>query len=333
MADERPIIIKKKKGGGGHGHHGGAWKVAYADFVTAMMAFFLLLWLLSATTEKQKKGLAEYFAPTISLTSRGSGAAGLLQGGNVIKGNESSLSAANPKQDGQDSTKQTPSDDSNSADNQSGNTGDTKVDVANETEEYSAKTGDPVEGLSKNEGDSLQAVIKNEEEAKFESAAAAIKAALESIPEFSDVKGAVQVKRTQKGLEIQLIDQDNYSMFESGGSNITPTSKALLSMIGVLLKDLPNKISITGHTDSAPFHNKEDFDNWDLSSARANASRRVLVESGVDSKRIADVSGKADTEPYDPENPNSPKNRRITITLNNLDPKDAKAKPAEPVKE
>lgn len=326
MADERPIIIRKKKGGGGHGHHGGAWKVAYADFVTAMMAFFLLLWLLSATTEKQKKGLADYFAPTISLTSRGSGAAGLLQGGNVLKGNQSSLSAADPN------TKPDTPEDQNSAENQSDKDGQSKTEVVNETEEYSTKTGDPVEGLTKKEGDSLQAVIKDEEEAKFESAAAAIKAALESVPEFSDVKGAVQVKRTEKGLEIQLIDQDNYSMFESGSSTITPTSKALLSMIGVLLKDLPNKISITGHTDSSPFHGKDGSDNWDLSSARANSSRRVLVEGGIDQNRISDVSGKADTEPYDKTDPRSPKNRRITIILNNVDPKDAKQDQTAPAK-
>ncbi|MBP9693260.1 MAG: OmpA family protein [Alphaproteobacteria bacterium] len=327
MADQRPIIIKKKKGGGGHGHHGGAWKVAYADFVTAMMAFFLLLWLLNATTEEQKKGLAEYFAPTISLTSRGSGAAGLLQGGTVMKGNDSALSAADPN-----SKPEEPTDEANSAENQTDNSGQSKTEQVNETEEYSNKTGDPVEGLSKKEGDSLQAVIKEEEEAKFESAAAAIKAALESIPEFSDVKGAVQVKRTEKGLEIQLIDQDNYSMFESGSSNITPTSKALLSMIGVLLKDLPNKISIAGHTDASPFHGKDGSDNWDLSSARANASRRVLVEGGVDQSRISDVSGKADTEPYDKADPKSPKNRRITITLNNVDPKDVKQDQTAPAK-
>lgn len=327
MADQRPIIIKKKKGGGGHGHHGGAWKVAYADFVTAMMAFFLLLWLLNATTEEQKKGLADYFAPTISLTSRGSGAAGLLEGGTVMKGNDSALSAADPN-----SKPQEPTDNANSAENQTDNAGQSKVDQANETSEYSSKTGDPVEGLTTKEGDSLQAVLKEEEEAKFESATAAIKAALESIPEFSDAKGAVQVKRTDKGLEIQLIDQDNYSMFESGSSNITPTSRALLSMIGILLKDLPNKISITGHTDASPYHGKDGSDNWDLSSSRANASRRVLVEGGINPNRIKDVRGKADTELYDPTEPNSPKNRRITITLNNIDPKDAKQNQTAPAK-
>lgn len=302
MSELQPIIIKKKKIMGG-GHHGGAWKVAYADFVTAMMAFFLLMWLLNSTSDEQKMGLADYFSPTISITSRGSGASGLMDGGDVVAAPDNSLQVIESGEEGPE---------------------DGKTISEEYSEMTSKKEGDTDFSGTANEDDANQKaaaeqeVIFKQETAQFESAAAAIQAAVDTIPEFQDLKESLHLSISDEGLKIQLTDQDNYSMFESGSNVMKDESKALINMLSMIIKDMPNKITISGHTDSVPFRGENSRDNWDLSTERANASRRVLINSGIEGSKIAKVVGKADTEPLDKENPELSKNRRIEIILKRL---------------
>jgi chemotaxis protein MotB len=285
MADENaPIIIKKVKKGG-HAHHGGAWKVAYADFVTAMMAFFLLLWLLNVTTTEQKEGLADYFAPTAASLSQ-SGAGGLMGGTSMQTegaqisnlGVPSAVSSISPP----DSGRKNESDD------------------ARKTREM--------------EEAELLERLRKIEEMSFEQARDQIRQAINKDPELSGLQDNIIIDMTPEGLRIQIVDQFNESMFESGKSDITPRVQALVAQIVKSIKELPNSLSISGHTDSASF-NGGDYTNWELSSDRANASRRALLNAGLKPDRIEKVAGRADTDPLIADDPSNPGNRRISIIL------------------
>tara|TARA_R110000772_G_scaffold221912_1_gene332296 strand:- start:596 stop:1489 length:894 start_codon:yes stop_codon:yes gene_type:complete len=285
MADDiAPIIVKKVKKGG-HGHHGGAWKVAYADFVTAMMAFFLLLWLLNVTTTEQKEGLSDYFAPTTASISQ-SGAGGMLGGqsmqteGSRISdlGVPSVVSSITPPEQGQ----------------------------KNEGK-------DAREARELEEAELLEKLRKIEE-MSFEQARDQIRQAINKDPELSGLQDNIIIDMTPEGLRIQIVDQFNESMFESGSSTITPKIKGLVGMIAKSIEELPNSLSISGHTDSASF-NGGTYSNWELSSDRANASRRALLDAGLDPERIEKVAGRADTDPMIRDDPSNPGNRRISIIL------------------
>ncbi|GLQ06449.1 flagellar motor protein MotB [Sneathiella chinensis] len=284
MADDaKPIIVKKVKKGG-HGHHGGAWKVAYADFVTAMMAFFLLLWLLNVTDAEQKKGISEYFAPTMASSSR-SGAGGILGGqsmqteGAMVSntGVPSVVSSISPPEEGRKD--------------------DAKEDSPSEIDET----------------EFLERLAELEERA-FDHAKEQIKQAISSDPELEGLADNIIIDMTPEGLRIQIVDQYDESMFESGSAKISPRVKRLLGKIAKAIEDLPNGLSISGHTDSAGFASST-YGNWELSSDRANASRRALMEGGLDIERIRRVSGKADQEPLIADDPSNPGNRRISIIL------------------
>ena len=304
MADPlQPIIIKKVKKGG-HGHHGGAWKVAYADFVTAMMAFFLLMWLLSATTEEQKRGLADYFSPSLSTTRTGGGGEGLLGG---------------------------TSDGTTGVQNTSGSpllpavetktTSKMAVDTDQQGESGFESTAGEKDGSKSDEEGFTQKEYKEEmarvkyEEDQFESIAGALKTAIEMVPELKGLSDNVKILITDEGLKIELIDQHNYSMFPSGKAEMNDKTKELIKMVARVIKALPHHLSITGHTDAHPFSSKEGYDNWDLSSDRANATRRFLKVLGIASERMRKVEGKADVDPYLKEDPYAPQNRRVSITL------------------
>ncbi len=284
MSDEvAPIIVKKIKKGG-HGHHGGAWKVAYADFVTAMMAFFLLLWLLNVTDTVQKQGIADYFAPTAA-SSSDSGAGGVLGGTSMqtdgaMKSNTgvpSVVSSISPPEEGK-------------KDDADGD-GQSEVDEA----EFLAR---------------LAAI----EEASFEDARDQIKQAIADDPDLAGLSDNIVIDMTPEGLRIQIVDQFDESMFPAGGTTIVPRIKRLLGKIAKAIENLPNGLSISGHTDSSGFTGN-DYTNWELSSDRANSSRRALLEVGLDPERIERVSGKADTEPMIEDDPSNPTNRRISIIL------------------
>lgn len=284
---EQPIIIKKIKKGGGGGHHGGAWKVAYADFVTAMMAFFLLMWLINTTSPEQKRGIADYFAPA-SVSQTMSGAGGILAGSAL--GNDGSKSAGSS-----DVIEElAPS-------SQNPNDGDSKE---------GAKAKDPQEAAAAAMAEA-QAV---REQAAFQSAAQSLRQALQSMPELAELSKNIIIDETPEGLRIQLIDQEGRAMFNQGSTQPNDRAKVLLRAISKTINQLPNRISIYGHTSASANGAKPEGD-WSLSSARADASRKVLQGAGVDADRVYQVSGKAASEPLYPDDPMLPGNRRIAIVL------------------
>jgi chemotaxis protein MotB len=275
--DQAPIIVKKIKKGG-HGHHGGAWKVAYADFVTAMMAFFLLMWLLNATTEEQRKGIAEYFDPTpMEVSSVTSGAGGVM-GGMTVSPDGARVN-------------------------------DTSAMTPSETPP-SPTQSDP----NKMSEEQLQEEVRKREDAKFEEIKKQIEKAI-SDSELKELSKNLKIDMTPEGLRIQVVDQDGASMFPSGSAQPYEKTVKLISMVAKVIKAMPNELSVRGHTDSAAYGEGADYTNWELSSDRANASRRVLLENGISPKKLANVVGKADTEHLNKQNPLDPQNRRVSVIL------------------
>ena len=297
MANDGAIIIKKVKKGGHGGHHGGAWKVAYADFVTAMMAFFLLMWLINTTTPEQKRGIADYFAAqSISQTSSGSG--GVL-GGTV-------LGPAGARAGGSMSVvqKQTPAARSSS---QSKNVQKSRGGATQ------AQGNAPSSQVQSD--DHLERAVPAAQDEQFESAAEAIHQAMQAMPDIAELSRQVIVDQTPEGLRIQLVDQDGRPMFEAGTATPMPYTKKMLQAVAKIIDRLPNRISISGHTDGQAFEGPNGMTNWELSSARANAARAILAASGVSNDQIYQVAGKAGSEPLLPEDPNAPANRRLSIVL------------------
>ncbi|HVI87601.1 MAG TPA: flagellar motor protein MotB [Dongiaceae bacterium] len=298
MADERPIIIKRIKKSGG-AHHGGAWKVAYADFVTAMMAFFLLLWLLNAVTVEQRKGIADYFRPTLAIQPL-SGQSVMLDGQPAVLDSMNGSTGAEADADSQSqgpAAKDTKS--PNSSPNATG-------------AQSSSQTPDKTKSVDEQ---TARDVVAKAEEKQFEQVKLQIQEAIKQSPELRDLKDNLMIDQTPEGLRIQLIDRDKVSMFPSGSSSMNDKSRELLQKVAQAIHGLPNKLSISGHTDAAPYAGQAGYSNWELSSDRANASRRVLVEAGIDPARVQAVNGKAETDPLDAKSPLSPVNRRISIVL------------------
>ena len=320
MADgaDAPIIIKKVKKGGG-GHHGGAWKVAYADFVTAMMAFFLLLWLLNSTSEEQLAGISNYFAPA-SVSPTSSGAGGVMGGqtmnqkgskANDPNGPAVTISLPRPEAP---PTNQEDGEESGATDAEG------EGDGEGEGQEYEEEPP-PVDALDALEDDpeptpeQLAAEIKAQEEQRFAAAEQALRQAIQENPELQLLAESLIVDRTPEGLRVQLVDQDRLSMFRIGSSVPEPHAQKLFQQIAAIVQTLPNRIAISGHTDAAPYVNDNGYGNWELSADRANASRRALMNAGLPAARIERVVGRAEQEPLLPHDPLSPRNRRISIIL------------------
>lgn len=280
----RPIIIKKIKKSGAS-HHGGAWKVAYADFVTAMMAFFLLLWLLSVTTEVQKDGIAEYFTSTPMITRSESGAGGIL-GGTTIELEGAMTSKVKP------------------------------LIERPATQDPALKPGSipPTKEANITE-ERLKEAIKEREQENFDRAAEAIKKAINATPELKEMANALKIDMTTEGLRIQIVDEKDKPLFNSGSSNLLPHTKELLEKVAEVVKQLPNELSVRGHTDSVPYGSGNSYTNWELSAERANAARRELVKGGMPANRVNNVVGKADTDHLFPQDSRDPRNRRISIIL------------------
>jgi len=315
MADQPVIIIRRKKKGGHAAHHGGAWKVAYADFVTAMMSFFLLLWLLNVTTDVQRKGIADYFAPA-SISKSESGAGGIFGGDTITAPNGAEVSDRSPPsvqditiptigqgEEGDEETK-----------GQSDNGGDGKAtqgaDAKNPNNQGTTAAG---ANTMPKDAEAVAAAMKSEEEG-FKQAETALKQAILASPELQGFVNQIVIDRTPEGLRIQIIDRDKFSMFPSGGAVPYERGRDLLILVGKVIARLPNNISVTGHTDGTPFTAGSGRDNWTLSTERANVSREYLVQAGVDEQHIARVSGLADRDPYTTD-PKDPRNRRISIVL------------------
>ncbi|CAO3425196.1 flagellar motor protein MotB [Azospirillum argentinense] len=331
---EQPIIIKKKKGGHG-GHHGGAWKVAYADFVTAMMAFFLLLWLLNVTTSDQRKGIADYFSPS-SVSRETSGSGGML-GGRTITAPGAQMSPSSPMSadvpvsgppgnstqeddEANDPTDAAPPPPASTAEQKSN---ESRLDYQKRLEEQAKQLGipgqKPGERLSdfaervKEGGEKLQDA--QTEARQFQQAATEIRQAIQSVPELEPLAQNLMIDQTPEGLRIQIVDQDRVSMFPGGSGQMYPQTRQLVMQVAKALAKLPNKLSISGHTDGIPFTSGAGRDNWDLSTERANATRRALIAGGIPEERVQDVIGRADRDLLVPDQPGSPRNRRISMVL------------------
>ena len=293
MSSGEGTIISKKIVKGGGGHHGGAWKVAYADFVTAMMAFFLLLWLLNVTTDEQKHGVADYFAP--SAASKSTSGSGGLMGGTSMTTEGARVGTSSPPTV---TTKMTPPRQRKPAE-----------------EDESEGKGEAGEESGEMSDEEIMQQMAEREQEEFEKAEDALREAMKDSPGLSDMAENLIIDNTPEGLRIQLVDAENTSMFPSGGSKMQENLNKILEKVADIVHRLPNQIAISGHTDSVPFRRSDGYSNWELSSERANASRRALVGFGVPISRIASVTGKADTDPLVPEDPTLPTNRRISIVL------------------
>ena len=297
-----PVIIKKVKGHGAHPHHGGAWKVAYADFVTAMMAFFLLLWLLNVTTDVQKRGIADYFEPTVASKSQ-SGAGGVLGGQTIGQPGAQILPLSQPSIALDRPSLRQPNE------GDQGNEGGTPSKADND------KTGAPQDQAKRLSDKDLDASVAEREDKQFAAAQFTLQQAVKTLPELKDVAKNLMVDQTPEGLRIQLLDQNKKPMFASGSADLLDSAKKLLSVISQVIQRMPNPVSITGHTDAVPYPGGNKYTNWELSADRANSSRRQLVADGIPEARFARVVGVAERDPLKPDQPNAPENRRITIVL------------------
>lgn len=291
MADDdnlRPIIKKVKKVSGG-GHHGGAWKVAYADFTTAMMAFFMLLWLLNVAPPETLAGLADYFSPTTAAVSGRSGQ-------EAINPTTSDSSGMNPSPIVAISEPGPP---------QSGPTSGDSTGADAEGK------GDP-EALS---AEDIANRIRNQQDQAFEQMQEQLRLAIQQSPTLSDMKDQLIMEITEDGMKIQLIDKDRRAMFRQGTSELYNFAVQMITEIGESVQSLPNRITIQGHTDGGNYTGPDGSTNWELSADRANSARRVLSTSGVSEDRIFEVIGKAGTDPLYPDQPTKTENRRITVLI------------------
>ena len=285
-----PIIVKKIIDEGHAGAHGGAWKIALADMMTAMMAFFLLMWLLGATNSDQRKGISDYFKPSaltksVISVNQTSGAEGVMGGQSII--DETAL----PRASAQTGLMQvlTPRDATGTKDSEKDKTGDTSEDEKRK--------------------------ISNEvDQANFEKLQKELNERLSQDQDLAKLKDQVNFAREKEGLRVDIIDKADFSMFGMGTTTLSPKSQALIEEIARSISQMPNKIKVRGHTDSVPYNGPE-RNNWSLSAQRAEVTRQVIKAKGVDEKRISRIEGVADTEPFNPANGLDPRNRRISITL------------------
>ncbi len=276
MADDtqRPIVIKRIKKISGGGHSGGAWKIAYADFVTAMMAFFLLMWLLGSTTKAQMEGIAQYFKTPLKVALAGGEGSG--DASSIIKGGGTDLT----RRAGQ------------------------------------VKSGE-VEGKKTINLEANRETAKQEAE-RLENLKASLEKAIASNAKMSQFKKQMKIDITSEGLRIQIIDDQNRPMFDSGGAVMKAYTRDILREIGRTLNAVPNRISLSGHTDAIPYYGGEaGYSNWELSADRANASRRELVAGGLQEGKVLRVVGLGSAIPFDKDDPNAPVNRRISIVVMN----------------
>ena len=270
---QRPIIIKRRKVVQG-GSHGGAWKIAYADFVTAMMAFFLLMWLLGSTTKGELEGIADYFKNPLRLTLQGGSGAG--DASSVIKGG------------GKDLTRRA---------------GDmSRNDIRDRKRPIDLKAA--------------QAEIDKMEAARLEELKGKLDAVIDANPALRLYRRQLLIDITSEGLRIQIVDEKNRPMFELGRAQLLSHTKDILHEIGKVLNDVPNRVSLSGHTDATPYYGGErGYSNWELSSDRANASRRELIAGGMREDKILRVVGLSSAVLFDKADPLNPINRRISIIV------------------
>ncbi|MCX7627652.1 MAG: flagellar motor protein MotB [Methylophilaceae bacterium] len=282
MAEDntQPIIVKKIKKGG-HGHHGGAWKIAYADFVTAMMAFFLLMWLLGSTTKEQKQAISDFFNNPSPIAGPGGASTSMIKVGG---GKDVTYSEGDTKR------------------------GSNPDEIPKKTEETQPEVG-------KITLDDKQRLLELKKE---------LEQAIDASEALKPFKDQLLLEITKEGLRIQIIDKENRPMFNIGSSVLQPYAVAILREIGKVINNVPNRISLSGHTDATPYSKfSGTYTNWELSADRANASRRALVEGGMSDDKVARVVGLSSAVLFDKANPTNPINRRISIIVLNKEAEEA----------
>jgi len=263
MSDEQSIIIKRLAKCP-HAAHGGAWKIAFADFMTATAAFFLMLWVLGGTNDEEMKAMAEFFRnPTVIESSPMS----------IVESKEA------------------------------GRTSDAMIDMGGFKDSPKGEEGDE-DGSGKAQEQAQMEMMKLQLEQKISQSEA-----------LSQLKDQLKIDVTPNGLQVQILDDRKKPMFGAGVDLPRDYASKLIKEVGTVLANTRNKISIAGHTDSSGYHDSAEYTNWELSADRANAARRLLLQGGVDSERIAQAVGMADTVPFDKENPYNPRNRRISIIV------------------
>lgn len=278
--DVRPIVIKRIKKVAG-GHHGGAWKIAYADFVTAMMAFFLLMWLLGSTANGDLKGIADYFLNPLKVGMSGGTGAG--DATSILKGGGKDLTSSSGQvKDGEvQATKKAPT-------------------------------------LREVKAEQLRKEFEQREKATLNELKQSIEKLIDGNSMLRQFKNQLLIDVTPEGLRIQIIDEKNRPMFDTSSAELKPYSKVILREIGKALNAVPNKVSYSGHTDAAQFGGGEKgFSNWELSANRANASRREMIAGGMDENKVIRVVGLSSTVLFDKNDPLSSANRRINIVVLN----------------
>jgi len=310
---KQPIVIKRVQGGD-HGHHGGAWKVAYADFVTAMMAFFLLMWLLGSTNDGQKAGISDWFKNPTGIQGPGGASTSMIKLGGVMD---------IPKGDNKKRKK--------------------------ETDKKEQPTKKPTDAKSAQVQEVIE-IIKAAEKKRLDSLLEVLKAAIEKSQALKPFKDQLLLDITPEGLRIQIVDKENRPMFDLGRARLKSYMRGILREISKIIRKVPNRISIAGHTDATPFtkgyyrayedmEERTAYTNWELSADRANAARREMIKHGVAEEKVGRVIGLASSVLFDKQKPKSPVNRRISIIVLNRDTaksmgleehKQVKAKPAEP---
>ncbi|MFP4127169.1 MAG: flagellar motor protein MotB [Alphaproteobacteria bacterium] len=297
----QPIGRKRRKARHVH-QHSAAWKVAYADFVTAMMAFFLLMWLLSVTTDEQRLGIANYFMPTTTDDTE-NGSVGFA--GGLVTDMEGPLNL--PPRSRPSVVVGLPREAAG---------GEGTGDGDGEAHEDLSDAGE------KNPGDGpiaearvVERADRAQEEREFQEIVRRLRRAMADDPELAGLRDNLAIDRTEEGLRVQIVDRDDRSMFPRGSAEMYAHMDALLEKVADVVADVDNRVSISGHTDAAKFRPGSLGDNWTLSSARANAARKVLVEAGLDEARLARVAGRAATELHEPDDPLAASNRRISIVL------------------
>ena len=292
-----PIIVIKKIQPGHGGAHGGGWKIALADMMTAMMAFFLLMWILGASQDVQRKSVADYFTPSNSLAQVQMGATagsnGLFGGRSIIDPDgfpytakqTAMMQMVTPRSEGGPTENEPSPNSENARDN----------DSQSKTEQKEA-----TEAADKANFDKMEKEVREQ---------------LAANPNLEQVQNQVQFVREKEGLRIEVIDKADFSMFPLGSTKLQPQAQALMTEIAKSLAGTDNKLSVRGHTDSLAFANKGGRNNWSLSAERAEATRATLEKSGIKSDRFTQIEGVADTAPYNPNDPKDPRNRRISITV------------------
>ncbi len=285
-----PIIIRKVQAAPEAAHHGGAWKVAYADFVTAMMAFFLLMWLLNATTEDQRKGIADYFNPEIPISRVSAGGTDMFNGKSTFA--EERLAQTGTGGSGQDEA----------------------VGNRENAPSESDVRGDPYD----DEPPDMQKVAEQEHELGGPDAEAIqrqIESQIDEQDPAAELVKHLRFTKTKDGLRIDIVDDDDNAMFETASAQPTPRMELILSVVASVLSGIENDLSIAGHTDARPYRNPQGYSNWELSSDRAHSARRSLTDKGLSASHFVRVEGHGSRTPLDDKDRFAVQNRRISITV------------------